>query len=120
MSVLNSLSLCNELSSLSSPLAPKEQESPAGTKEVVSFLDLWRSFTMEREVTVPVRICSPLNIIEVDALLHSGATGCFVDKSWALERHLQLSKLVWETCQKAMVCSHVSWKDAIDSWSHLA
>ncbi|KIM66756.1 hypothetical protein SCLCIDRAFT_81072, partial [Scleroderma citrinum Foug A] len=28
------------------------------------------------------------------ALLDSGATGCFVDKSWALDRHLRLSKLV--------------------------
>ena len=36
----------------------------------------------------------PVNTIEVEALLDSGATGCFVDKSWALDRHLQLSKLV--------------------------
>ncbi|KIM54687.1 hypothetical protein SCLCIDRAFT_99939, partial [Scleroderma citrinum Foug A] len=28
------------------------------------------------------------------ALLDSGATGCFVDNSWALDRHLQLSKLM--------------------------
>ncbi|KIM65181.1 hypothetical protein SCLCIDRAFT_113728, partial [Scleroderma citrinum Foug A] len=28
------------------------------------------------------------------ALLDSGATRCFVDKSWVLDRHLQLSKLV--------------------------
>ncbi|KIM62409.1 hypothetical protein SCLCIDRAFT_94869, partial [Scleroderma citrinum Foug A] len=28
------------------------------------------------------------------ALLDSGATGCFVDKSWALDRRLRLSKLV--------------------------
>ncbi|KIM61791.1 hypothetical protein SCLCIDRAFT_121241, partial [Scleroderma citrinum Foug A] len=28
------------------------------------------------------------------ALLDSGATGCFVDKSWALDRCLQLSKLM--------------------------
>jgi len=49
---------------------------------------------MEREVTVPVCIRGPLNTIEVDALLDSGATGCFVDKSWALDRRLQLSKLV--------------------------
>ena len=49
---------------------------------------------MECEVTLPVRIRRPLNTIEVDALLDSGATGCFVDKSWALDRQLQLSKLV--------------------------
>jgi len=40
---------------------------------------------MEREVMVPVRIRGPLKTIEVDALLDSGATGCFVDKSWALD-----------------------------------
>ncbi|KIM57895.1 hypothetical protein SCLCIDRAFT_95692, partial [Scleroderma citrinum Foug A] len=28
------------------------------------------------------------------ALLNSGATSCFVDKSWALDRCLQLSKLM--------------------------
>ena len=49
---------------------------------------------MECEVTVPVRIRRPLNTIEVDALLDSGATGCFVDKSWALDQRLQLSKLM--------------------------
>jgi len=49
---------------------------------------------MEHEVMVPVHIHRPLNTIEVDALLDSGATGCFVDKSWALDRCLQLSKLV--------------------------
>jgi len=76
----------------SSPLASKEPESPAGNLEVS--LGLRRSFTMEHEVTVPVRIRGPLNTIEVDALLDSGATGCFVDKSWALGRRLQLSKLV--------------------------
>jgi len=40
---------------------------------------------MEREVTIPVHIRGPLNTIEVDTLLDSGATGCFVDKSWALD-----------------------------------
>jgi len=87
--VLNSLSD----NIVSSPLASEEPESPTGTEEV-SFLDLRRSFTMEREVTVPVHIRGPLNTIKVDALLDSGTTGCFVDKSWALDRHLQLSKLV--------------------------
>jgi len=53
--VLNSL--LNNV--LSSPLASEEPESPARTEEV-SFLDLWRSFTMEREVTVPVHIRGPL------------------------------------------------------------
>ncbi|KIM62377.1 hypothetical protein SCLCIDRAFT_94003, partial [Scleroderma citrinum Foug A] len=35
-----------------------------------------------------------VNTIEVEALLDSGATGCFIDKSWALDRCLCLSKLV--------------------------
>ena len=30
----------------------------------------------------------------MDALLDSGATGCFVDKSWALDRCLKLSRLM--------------------------
>ena len=49
---------------------------------------------MEREVMVPVCIHGPLKTIEVDTLLDSGTTGCFFDKSWALDQHLQLSKLV--------------------------
>jgi len=77
---------------LSPSLASKEPESPAGNLEV-SF-GLQRFFTMEREVMVLVCIRGPLNTIEVDALLDSGATGCFVDKSWALDQCLQLSKLV--------------------------
>jgi len=88
-SVLNSRLSKNNVSS---SLASEKPESPAGNSEVP--MDLRRSFTMEREVTVPVRIHGPLNTIEVDALLDSGATGCFVDKSWALDQRLQLSKLV--------------------------
>ena len=49
---------------------------------------------MEREVRFPVRVRGPVNTIEVEALLDSGATGCFIDKSWALDRRLRLSKLV--------------------------
>jgi len=88
-SVLNSqLSKDN----LSPSLASEKPESPASNLEVP--MDLRRSFTMEREVTILVRIRGPLNTIEVDTLLDSGTTGCFVDKSWALDRWLQLSKLV--------------------------
>ena len=88
-SVLNSRLNKN---SLSPSLASEKPESPAGNLEVP--MNLRRSFTMEREVTIPVRIRGPLNTIEVDALLDSGATGSFVDKSWALDQRLQLSKLV--------------------------
>ena len=49
---------------------------------------------MEREVWIWVQVREPVNTIEVEALLNSGATGCFVDKSWALDRRLQLSKLM--------------------------
>ena len=88
-SVLNSRSNKNVLSP---SLASKKPESPTDNLEVS--MDLQRSFTMEREVTVLVCIRGPLNTIKVDTLLDSGATGCFVDKSWALDRCLQLSKLV--------------------------
>jgi len=50
---------------LSPSLASEEPESPTGNSEVP--MDLRRSFTMEREVTIPVRIHGPLNTIEVDA-----------------------------------------------------
>ena len=49
---------------------------------------------MEREVQIPVQVQGPVNTIEVEALLDSGATGCFIDKSWALDRCLRLSKLM--------------------------
>jgi len=62
--------------SLSPSLASEKPESPAGYSEVP--MDLRRSFTMEREVTVLVRIRGPLNTIEVDALLDSGTTGVTV------------------------------------------
>jgi len=68
---------------LSPSLASEKPESPAGNSEVP--MDLWRSFTMEHEVAVPVCIHGPLNTIEVDTLLDSGTTGCFIDKSWALD-----------------------------------
>jgi len=73
-------------------LASKEPESPTSNLEVS--MDLQRSFTMEHEMIVLVHIHGPLNTIKVDALLDSGATGCFVDKSWALDQCLQLSKLI--------------------------
>ena len=49
---------------------------------------------MEHDVWIPVRVRGPVNTIEVEALLDSGATGCFVNKSWALDRRLRLSKLM--------------------------
>ena len=49
---------------------------------------------MKREVRILVQVRGPVNTIEVKALLDSGATGCFIDKSWALGRCLCLSKLV--------------------------
>jgi len=61
-SVLNSRLNKN---SFSPSLASEEPESPTGNSEVP--MDLRRSFTMEREVTIPVRIHGPLNTIEVDA-----------------------------------------------------
>ena len=75
-------------------LASSDSESPADDLEIPFPVELRRTITTEREVQIPVRVQGPVNTIEVEALLDSGATGCFVDKSWALDRRLQLSKLV--------------------------
>ena len=90
--VLNSRALINGQKFPS--LASSDLESPADDLEVGFPVELRRTVTMEREVRIPVRVRGPVNTIEVKALLDSGATGCFVDKSWALDRHLWLSKLV--------------------------
>ena len=88
--VLNSRVLIN---GQKSPLASSDSESPADDLEVGFPVELRQTVTMEREVQIPVRVRGPVNTIEVEALLDSSATGCFVDKSWALDRHLRLSKL---------------------------
>ena len=75
-------------------LASSDLESPADDLEVDFLVELRQTVTMECEVRILVRVQGPVNTIEVEALLDSGATGCFVDKSWALDRHLWLSKLV--------------------------
>ena len=90
--VLNSCVLINGQKSPS--LASSNLESPADDLEVGFPVELRRTVTMEREVWIPVRVQGPVNTIEVKALLDSSATGCFVDKSWALDRRLQLSKLM--------------------------
>ena len=75
-------------------LASSDSESPTDDLEVGFPVGLRRTVTMECEVLIPVRVQGPVNSIEVKALLDSGATGCFIDKSWALDRRLRLSKLV--------------------------
>ena len=67
-------------------LASSDSESPTNDLEVGFLVELRRTVTMEREARIPVRVRGPVNTIEVEALLDSGATGCFVDKSWALDR----------------------------------
>ena len=90
--VLNSCVLINGQKFPS--LASSDSESPANDLEVGFPVELRRTVTMECEVWILVRVRGPVNTIEVKALLDSGATGCFVDKSWALDRRLQLSKLM--------------------------
>ncbi|KIM51645.1 hypothetical protein SCLCIDRAFT_33289, partial [Scleroderma citrinum Foug A] len=82
--VLNSRVLINGQNFPS--LASSDSESPANDLEVGFPAELRRTVIMEREVRIPVRVRGPVNTIEVEALLDSGATGCFVDKSWALDR----------------------------------
>ena len=72
------------LNSLLTPFDNSKSPESVNPKELV--LELRRSVTIEREVKVPVEVQSPAFPIKVDALLDSGTTGCFIDKSWALER----------------------------------
>ena len=71
---------------LNSPLTPFDNsKSPESVNPEELVLELRRSVTIEREVKVPVEVQGSAFPIKVDALLDSGATGCFIDKSWALE-----------------------------------
>ena len=71
------------LNSLLTPFDHSKSPKSVNTKELV--LKLRWSVTIKREVKVPVEVQGPVFPIKVDALLDSGATGCFIDKSWALE-----------------------------------
>ena len=90
--VLNSCVLINGQKFPS--LASSDLESPTNDLEVCFPIELRQTITLEHEVCIPVQVRGPVNTIEVKALLDSGATGCFVDKSWALDQCLRLSKLV--------------------------
>ena len=79
------------LNSLLTPFDVSKSPESISTEEPV--LKLRRSVTIEREVKVPVEVQGPAFPIKVDALLDSGATGCFIDKSWALERRIELKPL---------------------------
>ena len=76
----------NSCDGQNSPLASSDSESPADDLEVGFLVELRRTVTMEHEVQILVRVRGPVSTIEVEALLDSGATKCFVDKSWALDR----------------------------------
>ena len=71
---------------LNSLPTPDVSKSPESIKPEEPVLKLRRSVIIEREVKVPVEVQEPAFPIKVDALLDSGATGCFIDKSWALEQ----------------------------------
>ena len=79
---------------LNSLLTPSDvSKSPKSINPEEPVLELRRSVTIEREVKVPVEVQGPAFPIKVDTLLDSGATGCFIDKSWALERQIELKPL---------------------------
>ena len=71
------------LNSLLTPFDNSKSPESVNPKEPV--LKLRQPVTIEREVKVPVEVQGPAFPIKVDALLDSGATGCFIDKGWALE-----------------------------------
>ena len=72
------------LNSLLTPFDVSKSPESINTEEPA--LKLRQSVTIEREVKVSVEVQGPAFPIKVDALLDSGATGCFIDKSWALEQ----------------------------------
>ena len=71
------------LNSLLTPFDVSKSPESINTEEPV--LKLRRSVTIERKMKVPIEVQGPAFPIKVDTLLDSGATGCFIDKSWALE-----------------------------------
>ena len=79
------------LNSLLTPFDNSKSPESVNTEEPV--LELRRSVTIEREVKVPVEVQGPAFPIKVDTLLDSGATGCFIDKGWALEWRIELKPL---------------------------
>ena len=79
------------LNSLLTPFDVSKSPESINAEELV--LELRQSVTIEREVKVPVEVQGPAFPIKVDALLDSGTTGCFIDKSWALERQIELKPL---------------------------
>ena len=79
---------------LNSLLTPFDvSKSPESINPEEPVLELRRSVTIEREAKVPVEVQGPAFPIKVDTLLDSGATECFMDKSWALERRIELKPL---------------------------
>ena len=70
--------------SLLTPSDVSKSPKNINTKELV--FKLRRSVTIEREVKVLIEVQGPAFPIKVDALLDSGTTRCFINKSWALEQ----------------------------------
>ena len=68
---------------LNSLLTPFDNsKSPESVNPEEPVLKLRWSVTIEREVKVPIEVQGPAFPIKVDALLDSGAIGCFIDRSW--------------------------------------
>ena len=79
---------------LNSLLTPFDNsKSPESVNPEEPVLEHRRSVNIERELKVPVEVQGPAFPIKVDALLDSGATGCVIDKSWALEWWIELKPL---------------------------
>ena len=76
------------LNSLLTPFDNSKSPESVSTEEPV--LELRWSVTIEREVKVPIKVQGPAFPIKVDALLDSGTTRCFMDKSWALQQRIEL------------------------------
>ena len=91
--VVSPLSISNSFASLT--VEDAENECTVDNVPTAHVYNVFRKSRegSQKEVKVPVEVQGPAFPIKVDALLDSGATRCFIDKSWALERRIELKPL---------------------------